>query len=89
MNPRGRDVNVNVATTMNILGPGQEAQLSIDIAFIKKHGIQVLYESQDGRHFATVMEPAKNETFLRQNTFEIDAKGGWQSQPAVPPAAEC
>jgi hypothetical protein len=84
--PRGPNVSRNVGIVTNILGPGQDTLVSTDVVTIKREGIQALYESQDGRHFATVMEPSNNESFFHQSAFEIDIKGGWQAQPAIPPA---
>jgi hypothetical protein len=82
--PRAQNIDRNIGVATNILGPGEGALISMDTVAIKREGIQARYESQDGRHFATVMEPGVDENFLRQDSFETDSKGGWLAQPAIP-----
>jgi hypothetical protein len=73
----------SIGIAHNILGPSQSALVGADLRDVKREGIQASYESQDGRHFVTVVEPS-DSGFLRQNTFEIDERGGWLGQFKIP-----
>jgi hypothetical protein len=58
----------------DILGPNHNSRVVPLENFFQEHGMQVRYESQDGRFFITIASAKGLE--LRQSTFEVDAKGG-------------
>ncbi len=62
----------DIQITRNIIGPDRSAELNVDWSIVTAKGIQVKYQSQDGRSFVTVLsaEQAKNGT-LCQYTHEI------------------
>jgi hypothetical protein len=76
---------LGIAVDHNILGPGRNAILVFNVPTAKQQGIQVIYESQDERHFVTTVEASDIDS-LRQSAFEIDTHGGWLAQPEIPQA---
>ncbi|MGA8594895.1 MAG: hypothetical protein WB676_09140 [Bryobacteraceae bacterium] len=84
--PTGSVIAGTAGILHNILGPGQKSLLGTDSATIKREGVKAYYQSEDGRRFVTVVEPSE-DSFLKQNTFEINEKGGWLPQPEIPSAS--
>jgi hypothetical protein len=72
----------DIAISADILGPNHRTYFAFRWEALKQYGMQVRYESQDGRFFVTVVSVENDE--LRQNTLEVDANGGALSHPRIP-----
>lgn len=81
-NYRGRGFQ-EIFVSHDIVGPNQRTVIGVDWQTFEAQGMQVRYESQDGRFFATTAFAKGLE--LRQTAFEVDAKGGSLSQPRIAP----
>lgn len=67
----------------DILGQNHRATIALVWDIFQQEGMQVCYESQDGRSFVTTAS-ANNYDF-KQTTFEVDAKGGDLGAPNALP----
>jgi hypothetical protein len=69
----------------DILGPDHSTRIQFRWDELHNNGMQLRYESQDGRFFATVAMPNAKKDDLTQTSFEIDARGGHLLQPRIEP----
>lgn len=74
-----KDVHVGV----NVLGPNKNTEFTYDHRNTVDGRIQVRYDSLDGRHFVTTAT-VTGLSFMEQKPFEVDEKGGWTPDEAVP-----
>jgi multidrug efflux pump subunit AcrA (membrane-fusion protein) len=81
-NYRGRGLQ-DIYISHDILGPSQSAVTALRWETFQADGMQVRYESQDGRFFVTTA--FANGLELRQTAFEVDANGGYLNQPRIVP----
>jgi hypothetical protein len=66
----------------DIVGPNQSAAILLDHRLFEADGVEVGYQSQDGRLFVTTAF-GKGPVEVRQSTIEVDSKGGHLSQPQI------
>jgi hypothetical protein len=76
---RGR--NEELFLSLDILGPNHSAVTSLLPKPFEADGVEVRYQSQDGRFFVTTAFGKGLE--VRQSTIEVDARGGHLSQPRI------
>jgi multidrug efflux pump subunit AcrA (membrane-fusion protein) len=74
-----------IAVSPDILGPNHSAPIQLHWHIFRQSGMQVRYESADGRFFVTVALPNANKNDLNQTAFEVDAHGGHLLQPRIEP----
>jgi len=71
-----------IPITHDILGPNRSVAIAFRWETFQQDGMQVRYDSQDGRFFVTVA--SANGLDFTQNTFEVDANGGALSNQQIP-----
>jgi hypothetical protein len=81
-NYRGRNLE-HIFISHNILGPNRSAVIALCWETLQADGMHLRYESRDGRFFVTTAFAKGLE--LHQTAFEVDAKGGYLSQPRLVP----
>lgn len=67
--------------SLDILGPNHSAVTALLPKSFEADGVDVRYQSQDGRFFVTTAFGKGLE--VRQTTIEVDAKGGHLPQPRI------
>jgi hypothetical protein len=67
----------------DIIGPNRRAVTALDSTRFDKDGVTLWYQSQDGRFFVTTAFGKIGSLEVRQETLEVDARGGHLPTPPI------
>lgn len=68
---------------LNLLGPNKSAEFSYDYRNTNEGMMYARYDSLDGRFFVT-KAVVQSQSFGKQESFQLNANGGWTPEPPVP-----